>query len=196
MIDFKYEIQKVKLTDLKPAAYNPRVIAKDAYEGLGNSLNRFGLLSLIIWNKRTGNIVGGHQRYKQLVEMGVTETDVVVVNLDDNDEVALNISLNNPAMRGDFTKEVIDLLRKSEVQIGNAFNDLGLDDLFNYLRRIKFDDAPKKEEKRKQESEEFNNDFFNEGPDAVICCPRCRSLWKMENDKVIFNNSKGVKNDD
>ena len=49
----------------------------------------------MIWNEVTGNIVGGHQRYKVLLAEGVTEIDCVVVHIEDpQDEKALNIALN------------------------------------------------------------------------------------------------------
>lgn len=186
----KADVRRVKLTELKPAVYNPRQIREEAFEGLSGSIDRFGLLSLIIWNEKTGNIVGGHQRYKKLVSDGETETDVVVVNLDHDNEVALNILLNSPHVRGDFTKEVVGLLEKVEVQIGSAFNNLGLADLHNYVKRLKFDvdftgdggsrdDAP---------NDSGGDDTPPEDDDsAVISCPRCSSLWKMSDNKVIFN---------
>ena len=37
----------------------------------------------MIWNEVTGNIVGGHQRYKVLLAEGVTEIDCVVVHIED-----------------------------------------------------------------------------------------------------------------
>jgi len=48
----------------------------------------------IVWNKRTGNIVGGHQRLKVLLDMGMREVDCVVVDLDEAKEKALNLALN------------------------------------------------------------------------------------------------------
>jgi ParB-like chromosome segregation protein Spo0J len=87
---------------LKPAEYNPRTISQKAKEGLAASIETFGLVEPIIWNERTGNIVGGHQRYNQLVEHGATETDVVVVSLSHSHERALNITLNNSNIQGDW----------------------------------------------------------------------------------------------
>ena len=123
------EIQKVKLSELKPSDYNPRTISTEALAGLSASIERFGMVQPIVWNKRTGNVVGGHQRLKVLLEKGIAETDVVVVDLDDNDEVALNVTLNNPTIQGEFIKETGGLLRSLEGQLGDAFKELRLDDL-------------------------------------------------------------------
>lgn len=188
------DVRRVKLTELNPAPYNPRLIKDEAFEGLSGSIDRFGLLSLIVWNEQTGNIVGGHQRYRKLEQDGETETDVVVVSLDHDSEVALNIALNSPQIRGDFTKEVVGLLERVEVQIGSAFNDLGLNDLHSYVKNLKLDKEPKDGEKEKSNSGEA--DYEEEEPppsngdSAVISCPRCGSLWKMADNKVIFDAIK------
>lgn len=56
----------MRISDLKPAPYNPRKIFTDALEGLKRSLKRFGDLSGIVFNKRTGH--AGHQRVKALTD--------------------------------------------------------------------------------------------------------------------------------
>jgi len=191
-IDFKdCEIKKMKLVDLKMAEYNPRKISDDAFEGLGESINKFGLLIPIVWNKRTGNIVGGHQRYKHLVETGETETEVVVVDLDGNEEVALNITLNNPNIRGKFTSDVTRLLKLCEAQIGTAFNDIKLNELF---RKLDFSEDKKPKEKDDDgvppESHEPPNETNDNMMDAIITCPKCKSQWKLKDNSVVLDNTK------
>lgn len=201
MSELKVETRVMKLADLKPAEYNPRKITEEAFHGLGQSLKRFGVMSYIVWNKRTGNIVGGHQRFKQLVELGEEETEVVVVDLDDSEEVALNITLNNRVIKGDFTKEVMDDLRMSEAQLGSAFLDIGLFDLYEELRRAGLDDIPKppKEKKIKEPREVSEPSVVNDEveepdevqvsrPQAVITCPKCKSQWRLTDNYVVFNS--------
>lgn len=88
----------IKVSQIKPAAYNPRLDLKPgdkAYEDLKRSIAKFGDVEPIVWNKRTGNLVGGHQRFKILVnEMGHKTVDAVTVDLSSNDEKALNLALN------------------------------------------------------------------------------------------------------
>lgn len=190
--DFKDAvIQRMKLTELCPAEYNPRKITKKAFSGLQASIGRFGLLIPIVWNKRTGNIVGGHQRYKHLVETGEVETDVVVVDLDEQEEVALNITLNNRGIRGQFTEEAIGLLKMTEAQIGSVFNELALVELHNALV---------KQLKKKPDKDSANlsgSDFepsdsadSSDEPVAVITCPECNSRWRMSDNKVIFDGTE------
>lgn len=53
-------------TDLKPAEYNPRTISEQKLAALKKSLQEFGDLGGIVYNIRTGNLVGGHQRIASL----------------------------------------------------------------------------------------------------------------------------------
>lgn len=100
------DIQKIPAARLNPAAYNPRKDLKPGdreYEKLKRSIVEFGYVEPVIWNIQTGNVVGGHQRLKVLVDMGQTEIDCVVVVLDLRREKALNVALNK--IQGDWDEE-------------------------------------------------------------------------------------------
>lgn len=104
-------IEKKKTVDLLPAEYNPRKDLKpgDAeYEKLKRSVEQFGYVEPVIWNRTTGRVVGGHQRLKVLIDMGYTEVDCVVVELDEEKEKALNIALNK--ISGEWDKVKLALL--------------------------------------------------------------------------------------
>ena len=91
------EWEKVKLQDLQPADYNPRIELKPGdkeYERLRKSIKEFGYVDPIIRNKRTGHIIGGHQRLNVLRDLGYEEIDVVNLDIDEQKEKALNIALN------------------------------------------------------------------------------------------------------
>lgn len=91
------QIEKVSVTKLNPAKYNPRKELKAGdkeYEKLKRSIVEFGYVEPIIWNKTTGNVVGGHQRLTVLKDLGHETVDCVVVELDETKEKALNIALN------------------------------------------------------------------------------------------------------
>ncbi|MEI6132424.1 MAG: site-specific DNA-methyltransferase [Bacillota bacterium] len=90
-------IEKISVSKLKAATYNPRKDLKPGdveYEKLKRSIEEFGYVEPVIWNKTTENVVGGHQRLKVLMESGETEIDCVVVELDKEREKALNVALN------------------------------------------------------------------------------------------------------
>ncbi|EGY0099289.1 ParB N-terminal domain-containing protein, partial [Listeria monocytogenes] len=84
-------IQEIEVSKINPAAYNPRIDLMPGdleYEKLKKSIEEFGYIDPLIWNERTGNLVGGHQRYKILLEGKPENLTVSVVNLDINQEKA------------------------------------------------------------------------------------------------------------
>ena len=57
---------------------NPRTITDEAAAGLGHSIKEFGDLSGIVFNKRTGELVCGHQRMAQIRKAyGEQEIEIV-----------------------------------------------------------------------------------------------------------------------
>ena len=79
-------MKTMPIAELKPADYNPRKDLQPGdpeYDKLKRSLTEFGYVEPAIWNKTTGNIVGGHQRLKVLEDLGHTDVDVIVVELDE-----------------------------------------------------------------------------------------------------------------
>ncbi len=104
-------IEKKNTADLLPADYNPRKDLKpgDAeYEKLKRSIEQFGYVEPVIWNKTTGRVVGGHQRLKVLIDIGISEVECVVVEMPEDKEKALNIALNK--ISGDWDKDKLALL--------------------------------------------------------------------------------------
>ena len=128
--------EKKDTADLLPANYNPRKDLKpgDAeYEKLKRSIEQFGYVEPVIWNKTTGRVVGGHQRLKVLMDMGMTEVDCVVVEMDEDKEKALNIALNK--ISGDWDKDKLALLiadlQGADFDVSlTGFEPAEIDDLF------------------------------------------------------------------
>ena len=120
----KGELQTLKRSQLKGAEYNPRIIDNESKKRLKKGLKEHGLVSPITWNKRTGNIVSGHQRVTQLDALEKNKDyslDVWVIDVDEAEEAVLNVQLNNPSMQGDW-----DLDKLAEIT--EAF-DIGFDDM-------------------------------------------------------------------
>ena len=104
-------IKQLPIAELKPAAYNPRKDLQSGdpeYEKLKRSLTEFGYVEPVIWNQTTGNVVGGHQRLKVLEDLGHNTVDVIVVELDETREKALNIALNK--ISGEWDNDKLALL--------------------------------------------------------------------------------------
>jgi ParB-like chromosome segregation protein Spo0J len=111
-----FEVRVLPIERLVPAPYNPRRSLKPtdkAYRKLEASLREFGLVEPLIWNERTGRVVGGHARLGILRAMGVTEVPVSVVHLSDARERALNVVLNNQEAQGRYDPErLADLMEE------------------------------------------------------------------------------------
>ena len=129
-------IEKKKTAELIPAEYNPRKDLKPGdpeYEKLKRSLEQFGYVEPVIWNKTTGRVVGGHQRLKVLIDMGIQEVECVVVELSEEKEKALNIALNK--ISGAWDNEKLALLitdlQGADFDVSlTGFDAAEIDDLF------------------------------------------------------------------
>ena len=105
-------IQRLKLSELNPAAYNPRKILKpgDAeFEKLKASIESFGYVELIVVNAKNKNtVISGHQRLSVLQHLGQIEAECVVVELSAEKEKALNIAMNK--VSGEWDKDKLSLM--------------------------------------------------------------------------------------
>lgn len=129
-------IEKKNITDLIPADYNPRKDLRPGdkeYEKLKRSIHEFGYVDPLIWNQQTGRLIGGHQRLKVLKDMGIEDVDVVIVDMNEEKEKALNVALNK--ISGDWDKDKLMLLitdlqgEDFDVSL-TGFDPEELDDLF------------------------------------------------------------------
>ena len=130
-------IEKIAPAKLVGADYNPREIEPHQLEALKRSIDRWGFVEPVIVNKRTGLIVGGHQRTKAAIELAIEEVPVTYVDLDDDAEKALNIALNKIA--GDWDEQKLSDLLADLEKSGQDLEDLGfdaseLDDLLDELQ--------------------------------------------------------------
>lgn len=109
--------------EVNPATYNPRVklTPRDReYQQLKASLERFGLVEPLVVNRRTGVLVGGHQRLTVMRDLGMTEVPVVEVDVDDVQERQLNVALNRLKGRWDNQQLSSLLLELSAADSGAA----------------------------------------------------------------------------
>lgn len=158
----------MKLADINPATYNPRERLKTGdkeYEDLKNSLERFGTVVPLIYNTTTNTLVSGHQRLNILKANGVEETEVVVIEADEDSEKLLNIALNK--IDGDWDYEKLrDLFAEmSEDDISfTGFEPNEIENLFDDINsesvELEFDEDKEKEIEPTPEKKE-NSTAFN-----------------------------------
>lgn len=94
------EVQWLDPKTLTPDEGNPRRIDKANRDRLRALLDRFGFVENLVLNRRSGELVSGHQRRALALELGVDLVPVMVVDLDPAEARALAIALNNPSAQG------------------------------------------------------------------------------------------------
>lgn len=113
-------IERMRLSQVEDAFYNPRkdlTPSDPEWRQIEASLNEFGLVEPLVYNRATGRLVGGHQRKKILQARGETEAFFSVVDLDEAKERALNVALNR----------------------GGDWNEIALADLLTEIRELDAD---------------------------------------------------------
>lgn len=125
----KFIVETISRDQIKNADYNPRIIDDSAKKKLKKALSQHGLIEAIVWNRRTGNIVGGHQRISSLDSLEKNQNyslDVCVIDVDEREEAVLNVQLNNPSMQGSWD---IDKLAEMNINLDIDFGEMGFSDL-------------------------------------------------------------------
>ncbi len=171
--------QTLPLGQLRPAAYNPRKALKPSdkeYQKIKNSIQEFGYVEPIIVNYDM-TVIGGHQRLTVLKDLGYTETQCVVLHIEDEAKVkALNIALNK--ISGEWNEQLLaDLL----VDLQDAQFDLDLtgfeapeiDQLFSKLHNKDI------EEDNFDVEEELKNPPFSKAGD----------IWTLGRHRVLCGDS-------
>jgi DNA modification methylase len=171
-------IKTIPIADIQPAKYNPRKDLKPGdpeYLKLAKSMKEFDLVEPLVWNKRSGNLVGGHQRLKILKDIGQTEVEVSVVDLSDAKEKALNLALNK--ISGEWDLPLLkDLLQ--EIDTGDfdievtGFDSKEIEDLVNQLH---------------QPEEVLTDD--DAIPENVETVCKKGDLWKLGNHRLLCGDA-------
>lgn len=123
-----FETEVINRSQLKGAPYNPRIIDSGAKKRLKQGLSKHGLVQPIVWNKRTGNIVGGHQRLEQLDALEKRndyDLTVAVIDVGEREEAEINVQLNNPSMQGEWD---MDALADLAIDYDFTFEEMGFSD--------------------------------------------------------------------
>lgn len=131
-----YDTETINRSDIKNAPYNPRIMDEKSKKRLKENIAKHGLVAALTWNKRTGNLVGGHQRLEQLDSLEKTkdyELTVCVVDVDEREEAALNVQLNNPSMQGEWDFDKLAMMSEEfdlDLQEDMGFTESDVDFMF------------------------------------------------------------------
>ena len=131
-----YDTETIRRSEIKNAPYNPRIMDEGAKKRLKKNIAKHGLVAALTWNKRTGNLVGGHQRLEQLDALEKNknyELTVCVVDVDEKEEATLNVQLNNPSMQGEWDLEKLAMISEDfDLDLGEdlGFTETDIDFMF------------------------------------------------------------------
>jgi len=178
----------MKLSELKAWSRNPREISDAAAQGLGESIERFGDLSGIVYNTRNDALVCGHQRIDRIRSLcgdanpeiqrvddeygvlfvGPHTFRIRFVDWDEETHQAANVVANNPFIAGEFNDDLEDLLKEMNEQDAELFQLLQFDKLSEELGVKLKDNTP-------SAPEDFRE--VDESIDTEHTCPKCGYKW-------------------
>lgn len=159
-------IQTLRLDDINPADYNPRIITDLEFEGLVNSLKTFGQQENLIVNKDM-TLISGHQRLEAMKFIGWTKAECNVVDLDKASEKKLNLTMNNKAIAGKW----------DDNKLAEILDELKLDEDYKPLRLDALEQLDLSEPAKKRK---------------LITCPEC----SFEGEETDFKHKYEEKNYD
>ena len=100
-----FTAETVNRRDIHGADYNPRKISESAKKKLRKKMKEWGAVQPIVVNRRTMTIVGGHQRIDamdSILRKDDYELTVAMIDVDEKQEAAINVFLNNPSAKGEW----------------------------------------------------------------------------------------------
>ena len=177
---------KIELIDpetLKSAAYNPRQISREELNKLIKSIKQFGFVDPALVRKDDNMIVGGHQRVKAALELGLKEIPVVFLDITENDAKLLNVALNK--ISGDWDEDKLtELLAELKFfddvdELLTGFDEDELDNLIADLDST-------------AEASEYDDII----PEEVESVCKEGQLWKLGNHRLFCGDATIKKNYD
>jgi DNA modification methylase len=176
MINARPNIQEIDLSAIRPWAENPRGISDEAMAGLRNSLERFGVVDLLVVNQRNMQLVSGHQRIKVLAEAGVQTVACVMVDLDDLAQQALAVTLNNQEIAGYFTAALLPILERLRQEMPDDYLALRMAELRDELDQMEVENLGK-----------TAPDDIPQPPTPAVT--KLGDLWIMGNHRLLCGDS-------
>lgn len=171
-------IQKIEITKLKPAEYNPRKDLKpedEEYQKIKRSIIEFGYVAPVIVNSDM-TVIGGHQRLKVLKHLGYDEIECVILDITKTEEKALNIALNK--ISGEWDEEKLEKL----------LSELKSEDIDISVTGFDFDEVDEiLEDVNGVEEDDFDTDAAYEEIEEPIT--KQGDIWKLGNHRLMCGDS-------
>jgi len=130
------QIKTVDIKEIHTDPANARLHGKKNIESIIGSLRQFGQVEPLVVQKSTGKIIGGNGRLEAMKELGWSEVDVIELEIEDTNSIALGIALNRTSELATWDYEVLpSLLEGLQTQDIDmvGWDDLELETLLSKL---------------------------------------------------------------
>lgn len=203
----------IKRSEINFASYNPRKQDPKVIEAIRKNFKKVGYLGGIVFNKTTGNLVGGHKRvqaldtiynYNSETKQNNYDIKVEQVELDEKTEKEQNIFLNNKRVQGETDYELLALILP-DIDIENTgLTDYDLKIVESFVSDFKMgdnelilegaDDLKKSYDEKKQEIKDLKK-ALKEDVNEVHRASYFTITFGNYNDKASFLESYGIDGD-
>ncbi len=184
------ETTKIKLTDLRRAEYNPRIMPDSEMSSLKESIKTFGFVESVVVNThscsvcgdRKNILVGGHQRTLAVEALWANREPIKGINTEGDEayipanlvdlhieqEKLLNLALNKIKGKWDEKKlsDIIVELKESPYIPASGFRD---DEISRILDQTLEDEESDEEETEDTEPRSKLGEIYELGPHRLIC---------------------------
>lgn len=148
------QTEQIKLGDLRPADYNPRIMTEEEMAALKKSIATFGFVEPFVVNRhacekcgdRNNVLIGGHQRLAALLDSAHSTEETqpaTFVDLHISQEQQLNIALNK--ITGHFDtpklKQLIRSVEESQPDMDLSVTGFSKSELANLLEPVELPEA-------------------------------------------------------
>lgn len=195
----RWKVIELSVSELSAgrASWNPRVMPEHESVALKGSIERFGLVEPLVWNERTHRLIGGHQRLDALQAIGEQTAHVVVVDLDEWDEKALNLALNKIHGEWDWDRltKILDELAEANPELpavaGFSEEELARIEADGHLLALRTEEA--REAIRAITDGTFSDPQLDEIPEPPeVATTRKGDLWIVGQHRLLCGDSSAT----
>jgi ParB/RepB/Spo0J family partition protein len=177
-----HEIKKIDINLLTPRPGNPNELDAKGYNFLMKEIKKRGMVQPILVDKDYV-IIDGEHRWRASKQVGLTEVDVVMVDVDKYEAMAALINMNqikgefDPTKLGLMIESIIDEKGRDELEKLLALDKSAMDDM------VKLAEG---EQVKKKKSNVFENYTVKPDPEEFSKYPvQVGEIWACGNHRVI-----------
>lgn len=122
------EIKKVPIDSIYEDPNNARKHSVKNISAIKGSIAKFGQVEPLLVKKDSRIIIGGNGRHFAMKEMGITEVDIVEIDLSSFDATALSLALNRTSELAEWDDQILSDTLQALDNIGFELDDIGFKD--------------------------------------------------------------------